>query len=197
LGFRALTRYDVRHIKKQKRLYYRYTDVYSRTVDQEAAHHQQQKRRRLIAVFRKISFTMTFALLCVFFLFAIESHRSFGLPGGAFSAPDLSHVHEDDRLGKFYKRIAQSDVKYCDDRTKLLPSCSQCIPGLQSSGNAGSSCDQYIAPSRSIRDEIKKLVIERFGEMPTNRTYGLYPCKFVHSLYFIMGSFDSHAAIFF
>lgn len=118
---------------------------------------------------------MLWQLFCVILVLCLAI-SSWGASGVTFSAPDLSHVHEDDRLGKFYKRIAEPDTKYCPDRTKLLPDCNKCIPGLQQSGSSG-SCDQYIGPSKSIRDEIKKLVIERFGEMPTNRTFGLYPCK--------------------
>lgn len=122
---------------------------------------------------------MSTVLLCVILVLSCLSCPCFGAGGGgAFSEPDLSNVHEDDRLGKFYQRISQPDVKYCQDRTKLLPDCTKCIPGLQqTSGVPESPCDQYIAPSKSIRDEIKKLVIERFGQMPANRTYGLYPCK--------------------
>lgn len=48
-----------------------------------------------------------------------------------------------DRLGKFYSRISQSDAVYCQDRTKLLPSCDRCIPGLQQSVEGG-PCDTYI-----------------------------------------------------
>lgn len=48
-----------------------------------------------------------------------------------------------DRLGKFYSRILQSDAVYCQDRTKLLPSCDRCIPGLQQSVEGG-PCDTYI-----------------------------------------------------
>ena len=48
-----------------------------------------------------------------------------------------------DRLGKFYSRIAQSDAVYRKDRTKLLPTCDQCIPGLQQSVEGG-PCDTYI-----------------------------------------------------
>ena len=40
----------------------------------------------------------------------------------------------EDRLAAFYKRIKKSDVEYCKDRTKLLPNCDVCIPGLQAPG---------------------------------------------------------------
>ena len=40
----------------------------------------------------------------------------------------------EDRLDAFHKRIKKSDVKYCKDRTKLLPDCDVCIPGLQAAG---------------------------------------------------------------
>lgn len=82
-----------------------------------------------------------------------------------------------DRLGQFYARIKQPDAIYCKDRTKMLPACTECIPGLEKSAGS-SSCDVFIASSRSIRDEIRKLVIERFGTTsPADRTFGLYPCK--------------------
>ncbi len=40
------------------------------------------------------------------------------------------------------------------------------------------SCTKFIDSSASIRDEIKKLTIERYGDsQKTNRPFGLYPCK--------------------
>lgn len=84
-----------------------------------------------------------------------------------------------DRLKLFYERIRRSDVKYCDDRTKILPGCSECIPGLEKSPGS-SSCDSYTQSSQSIRAEILKLTKERYPDdlgsserMP--RPYGLYP----------------------
>jgi hypothetical protein len=83
----------------------------------------------------------------------------------------------EDRLKQFYDRIKKSDVLYCADRTKLLPSCTQCIPGLQKP--AGSQvCSEFIPASQSIREEIKKLTDQRYGDKPVpDRPFGLYPCK--------------------
>ena len=90
----------------------------------------------------------------------------------------LSQIDKlEDRLSTFYQRLTESDVKYCPDRTKLLPSCTECIPGLTSTSGS-STCNEYIASSKAIRDEIRKLVVERVGEnQPKERYYGLYPCK--------------------
>lgn len=83
-----------------------------------------------------------------------------------------------DRLSDFYSRLSQSDVKYCADKTKLLPNCNQCIPGMQPPPGK-EACTEYIPSSKSIRDEIRNLVVKRFGDsLPANRTFGLYPCKF-------------------
>lgn len=84
-----------------------------------------------------------------------------------------------DRLKLFYERINQPDAKYCSDRTRMLPDCKQCIPGLKSSSGS-STCDQYIPVAQAIRDEIGKLTKERFGHNPVpDRPFGLYPCMLV------------------
>ena len=92
-------------------------------------------------------------------------------------ASNRPNVFGVDRLQLFYERVKQSDASYCSDRTRLLPDCTQCIPGLQQT--SGSTCDSYIPSSESIRTEILKLTKERYveekisGRMP--RPYGLYP----------------------
>lgn len=86
---------------------------------------------------------------------------------------------QEDRLSLFYQRILEIDVKYCADKTKLLPDCIECIPGLERSSSSISSsdpCDRFVASSRIIRDEIKKLTLTRYGEYP-QKPFGLYPCK--------------------
>jgi len=84
----------------------------------------------------------------------------------------------EDRLKTFYKRISQPDVTYCSDKSMLLPDCKICIPGLQK-GKSSNSCNEYIPSSKQIRDEIQKLVEERFGKaVNPERIFGLYPCKF-------------------
>ena len=45
-----------------------------------------------------------------------------------------------ERLSKFYKRIKEPDVKYCEDKTKLLPDCTECIPGLRAMAEGLSHC---------------------------------------------------------
>lgn len=83
-----------------------------------------------------------------------------------------------DRLSEFYDRLSKPDAKYCEDKTKLLPDCTECIPGLEKP-TGSQSCTQYISSSNQIRDEIRNLVVKRFGDnLPANRTYGLYPCKY-------------------
>jgi hypothetical protein len=89
----------------------------------------------------------------------------------------------EDKLDAFYERLHKSDVKYCSDRTRLLPDCKECIPGLQQSANS-KTCDEFIPSSKGIRDEIRNLVIQRFGKNgPKNREFGLYPCKWFSLLY--------------
>lgn len=85
----------------------------------------------------------------------------------------------EDRVTRFLQRLKQSDVKTCPDPTMMLPGCTECIPGLQR-GEGSSSCNEYISSSLAIRNEIKQLVKERFGEVPPERSFGLYPCKSTH-----------------
>ena len=83
-----------------------------------------------------------------------------------------------DRLEEFYERLKKEDVKFCSDRTKLLPACIECIPGLQKSSPTSTTCDEFIQDTKSIRSEIGKLTMERFGpKLQPNRIFGLYPCK--------------------
>lgn len=90
----------------------------------------------------------------------------------------LVGVTRGDRLSDFYDRLAKSDAKYCEDRTKLLPDCTECIPGLEKP-TGSMSCTNYVPSSKQIREEIRNLVAKRFGDsLPANRTYGLYPCKY-------------------
>jgi hypothetical protein len=92
---------------------------------------------------------------------------------------DLSSATQEseDRLAKFYERLAQPDVKYCSDKTRLLPDCKICIPGLRQ-GTGSSSCNEYVKQSQEIRSEILKLTKERYGNsVQQNRPFGLYPCK--------------------
>ena len=82
-----------------------------------------------------------------------------------------------DRLKIFYERIEKPDVKYCEDKTRLLPLCKECIPGLQQ-GAGSMTCNEFIPSSKAIRDEIKRLTDQRYGHNPVaDRPFGLYPCK--------------------
>jgi hypothetical protein len=100
----------------------------------------------------------------------------------------------EDRLKQFYERIKKDDVKRCADHTKLMPSCTECIPGLQK-GSASQACNEFIPASQSIREEIKKLTDERYGHKPVpDRPYGLYPCKetcLFYMTHFIFASSNS------
>ena len=70
---------------------------------------------------------------------------------------------------------SSANIEYCMDRTKLLPDCNTCIPGLQASVK-GEICDIFVQDSIAIRNEIKGLTLERYGEkMVANRPFGLYP----------------------
>ena len=84
----------------------------------------------------------------------------------------------EDKLHLFYERIKQSDVKYCPDRTRMLPECTVCIPGLQQSLGSD-SCDTFVKESVNIRNEIGKLTSERYGAavLKSSRPFGLYPCE--------------------
>jgi hypothetical protein len=87
-----------------------------------------------------------------------------------------TNLPTEDRLQIFYDRLKQSDVKYCPDKTKLLPNCVECIPGLEKS--AGSeTCDKYVKESVAIRSEIGALTSTRYGAavLKSSRPYGLYP----------------------
>ena len=81
-----------------------------------------------------------------------------------------------DKLQQFYSRLAQSDVKYCPDKTRLLPNCKECIPGLKQ-GAGSQTCNEYVPQSKSIRGEIATLTSQRYGAavLQSNRPFGLYP----------------------
>ena len=81
-----------------------------------------------------------------------------------------------DKLQEFYTRLARPDVKYCPDKTRLLPGCKECIPGLKQ-GSGSSTCNEYVDQSKSIRNEIATLTSQRYGAavLKSNRPFGLYP----------------------
>lgn len=87
-----------------------------------------------------------------------------------------SPLIQQERLHQFYLRIAQDDLTFCADRTKLLPGCTDCIPGTKETAGS-TSCNEFIQSSQSIRDEIYKLTVQRFGK-PSNphKKFALYPC---------------------
>lgn len=98
---------------------------------------------------------------------------------GVFDTLEGTDSQNEDKLKAFYESLKKPDVNYCKDRTRLLPDCTACIPGLQQS--AGSeSCNSYVKESVDIRSEIGKLTIERYGSgvSASSRPFGLYPCKF-------------------
>jgi hypothetical protein len=109
-----------------------------------------------------------YAFICLFFVVTCEEVL--------FS--ERQNIYGEDKLRLFYERIQEPDVKYCHDRTRLLPDCTECIPGLQQ-GVGSLSCNSYISSSESIRSEIAKLTRQRFKEenIPgrMSRPYGLYP----------------------
>jgi hypothetical protein len=85
-----------------------------------------------------------------------------------------------DYIAQFYERLKQSDVQFCEDRTKMLPGCQVCIPGLVQSSVDKEACDTYIPGSMKIRNEIEELTKERYATMPQEkdrypRPFGLYP----------------------
>lgn len=97
---------------------------------------------------------------------------------GAFSCAKCIDTREDDKLGIFYQRLMQADVKKCEDDTLLMPDCTACIPGLQKS-DGSNRCNVYVKESINIRSEIGRLTSERYGAvaLTSSRPFGLYPCK--------------------
>ena len=92
--------------------------------------------------------------------------------GQAYNGPQI-----EDRLGIFYERLKQLDVKYCDDKTLMLPNCNKCIPGLVEGDNQSKGrCSVYNVASMAIRKELANLVELRYGKVnvPSNRTFALY-----------------------
>jgi hypothetical protein len=91
---------------------------------------------------------------------------------------DRPNVFGEDRLKTFYESLKHPGVIHCPDRTRLLPDCTECIPGLQQLSGS-SSCSSYIPSSEAIRAEILKLTKERYADQNTpgrmSRPYGLYP----------------------
>ena len=97
---------------------------------------------------------------------------------GASRSAKCIDMREDDKLGIFYQRLTQADVKKCEDDTLLMPDCTACIPGLQRS-DGSKRCDAYVKESINIRSEIGRLTSERYGAaaLTSSRPFGLYPCK--------------------
>jgi hypothetical protein len=92
----------------------------------------------------------------------------------SLSLSSLSLISSD-RLEDFYQRLAKDDVKYCSDKSKMLPDCLKCIPGLEQ-GTGRPSCDLFVKESQEIRNEIEALTKERYGpDIPPARKFGLYP----------------------
>lgn len=87
-----------------------------------------------------------------------------------------------DRLSQFYARLERTAAaQYCADRTKLMPACAVCIPGLRAAasgqGDGSAPCTEYIQESKMIRDELRLLTKQRYPELAKDeaRAYGLYP----------------------
>lgn len=96
--------------------------------------------------------------------------------------PNIDSAEEVDRWSQFLTRLQKSDVAYCPDKTKLLPDCKECIPGLQiprdkqSKGDGMGECSEFIPSSKKIIDEIGQLTKTRYaGKIKASRPYGLYP----------------------
>ena len=107
-------------------------------------------------------------------------------------ATGQTNTPTEDKLQIFYDRLKQPDVKYCADKTRLLPDCEVCIPGLRQS-TSSSTCDSYVQESIEIRSVIGKLTSDRFGEAlrTSFRPLGLYPCKYnFYYCYCFVGSLD-------
>lgn len=108
----------------------------------------------------------------------IQPILGFLLLAGILLAFGQANEPTDDKLKVFYDRLKQPDVKYCEDKTKMLPDCKLCIPGLRQS-TGSNTCDTYLKESVEIRSEIGKLTSDRYGAavLKSSRPFGLYPCK--------------------
>eukprot|EP01038_Epipyxis_sp_PR26KG_P009269 gene9269-12486_t len=88
----------------------------------------------------------------------------------------------ENRLKEFYDKYnlkgtggSKNGAKQCDDTSKLMPSCTECIPGTKLSSTTN-RCDSFIPSSSLIREEILRLTNERFGDkVDKNKPFGLYP----------------------
>jgi hypothetical protein len=121
-------------------------------------------------------------MLCCLALLAILCLSSGEEP--AILDVNRPNVYGTDYIRLFYDRIKQSDAKYCTDRTKMLPDCTLCIPGLRHSKPESTSCDAYLPSSSKIRQEIRALTVDRYGangdqsvegQKRYPRPFGLYP----------------------
>jgi len=120
-------------------------------------------------------------------LFSLQNLSSLSLLFGLITILVLSpgaRTEEVDRWSQFLDRLRKSDVVYCADKTKLLPACTECIPGLQiprggtmyKDGKSDGECSEFIPSSKKIIDEIGQLTKTRYGgKIKASRPYGLYP----------------------
>lgn len=103
---------------------------------------------------------------------------------GVFNTLESTDLQNEDKLKGLYDSLKNPNVKFCKDKTRLLPECTACIPGLQQT--AGSeTCDSYVKESVDIRSEIGKLTSQRYGAdvLTSSRPFGLYPCEFLISIH--------------
>jgi hypothetical protein len=99
---------------------------------------------------------------------------------GVFNTLESADLQNEDKLKGLYENLKNPNVKFCKDKTRLLPDCAACIPGLKQT--AGSeTCNSYVKESVDIRSEIGKLTSQRYGPdvLTSSRPFGLYPCKFL------------------
>lgn len=114
---------------------------------------------------------------------------------GVFDTLESADLQNEDKLKGLYDSLKKPDVKFCQDKTRLLPDCTACIPGLQQT--AGSeTCNSYVKESVDIRSEIGKLTSERYGAdvLTSSRPFGLYPCEILHTNSLLIFLFDMRNA---
>jgi hypothetical protein len=99
---------------------------------------------------------------------------------GVFNTLESADLQNEDKLKGLYESLKNPNVKFCKDKTRLLPDCTACIPGLQQT-TGSETCNSYVKESVDIRSEIGKLTSQRYGAdvLTSSRPFGLYPCEFL------------------
>lgn len=83
----------------------------------------------------------------------------------------------------FVQNLAKTEgVQMCQDKAKILPGCTQCIPGTELNTVDG-TCSIYSPKTSALRNDIQSRTEEKFPSTFSTENlqsrFGLYPSTFL------------------